>query len=85
MEALAMLVKCRSAPASSSASRATGSDPGNTCAGKTFAGLASTTRGHAVATYTVGPQLNGTLWRIIDTIGLRTRATFEKSRGYSCI
>ena len=35
----------------------------------TSAGLASATRGHAIATYTVGGQLNGTLWRIIDTIG----------------
>ena len=49
------------------------STTGNTLCGKdvfaTSAGLASATRGHAVATYTVGPQLNGTLWRIVDTIG----------------
>ena len=49
------------------------STTGNTLCGKdafeTSAGLASATRGHAIATYTVGGQLNGTLWRIIDTIG----------------
>ena len=49
------------------------STTGNTLCGKdafeTSAGLASATRGHAIATYTVGPQLNGTLWRIVDTIG----------------
>ena len=49
------------------------STTGNTLCGKdafeTSAGLASATRGHDIATYTVGSQLNGTLWRIIDTIG----------------
>ena len=49
------------------------STTGNTLCGRdafeTSTGLCSATRNHAVATYTVGGQLNGTLWRIIDTIG----------------
>ena len=47
------------------------STTGNTLCGRdafeTSAGLSSTTRGHAIATYTAGGSLSGTLWRVVDT------------------
>ena len=49
------------------------STTGNTLCGRdvfeTSTGLCSATRNHEIGTYTAGGALNGTLWRIIDTIG----------------
>ena len=65
------------------------STTGNTLCGRdvfeTSAGLSSTTRGHDIATYTVGGALHGTLWRVVDTIGFEDSClpTDEVSRLFS--